>query len=105
MSRNIIAILRGITPPEAVDACAALIRAGIDKIEVPLNSPEPFDSIEAMINAHGHEAVIGAGTVLNVEQVERLVAIKARSGEDASPVPEPQPTSIIENSRSEARPK
>ena len=77
MSRNIIAILRGITPVEATAACAALIRCGIDKIEVPLNSPDPFDSIAAMIDAHGDEALIGAGTVLNVDQVERLAAMKA----------------------------
>ena len=48
MSRNIIAILRGIQPHEAADICAALIDAGITRIEVPLNSPEPLKSIETM---------------------------------------------------------
>lgn len=72
MSRPLIAILRGITPSEAVDAASALIEAGIDQIEVPLNSPDPFDSIGAMVAAHGSDALIGAGTVLNVEQVDQV---------------------------------
>ena len=72
MSRNIIAILRGITPPEAAPAALALVDAGITTIEVPLNSPAPFDSIQAMVDAVGDKAVIGAGTVLNVEDVNRV---------------------------------
>ena len=64
MSREIIAILRGITPPEAVDAARVLIDAGIEYIEVPLNSPDPFDSISAMLEAFGDRATIGAGTCL-----------------------------------------
>jgi 2-dehydro-3-deoxyphosphogalactonate aldolase len=54
-----------------------LIEAGIDKIEIPLNSPSPFESIESLINAFSDVAVIGAGTVLQVEQVEHLAAINA----------------------------
>lgn len=69
MSRNIIAILRGIAPPQAVEAAAALIDAGIDQIEVPLNSPEPLKSIAAMANAFGSDALIGAGTVLTTNDV------------------------------------
>jgi len=72
MTRNIIAILRGITPSEAVDAAHALVDAGITSIEVPLNSPNPFDSIAAMASAIGDKAVIGAGTVLSVEDVNRV---------------------------------
>lgn len=72
MSRNLIAILRGITPSEAVEACGILIEAGIDRIEVPLNSPDPFRSIAAMAREFGNDALIGAGTVLSVAQVEQL---------------------------------
>ena len=78
MTRNIIAILRGITPPEAAAAAAALIDAGITKIEVPLNSPAPFDSIKAMADAHAKDALIGAGTVLSTDDVRRVAQAGGR---------------------------
>lgn len=69
MSREIFAVLRGITPDEAVPVGAALVAAGITTVEVPLNSPRALDSIGALAQALGGEARIGAGTVLTVDDV------------------------------------
>lgn len=73
MSRNIVAILRGLTPPEALPIGKLLVAAGITRIEVPLNSPDPFASISALAEALPG-ATIGAGTVLSPEQVAEVAA-------------------------------
>lgn len=78
MSREIIAILRGITPAEAPAMAEGLLDAGFDKIEVPLNSPDPFDSIVAMLSVAQGRGMIGAGTVLSPDDVLRLADIGAQ---------------------------
>ena len=74
----IVAILRGLTPAEAMPITDALVTAGIRLIEVPLNSPDPFTSIAVMQDNFGTQALIGAGTVLDMASVDRLAAIGAK---------------------------
>jgi 2-dehydro-3-deoxyphosphogalactonate aldolase len=68
----IVAILRGVKPDEIDAVGDALIEAGITVIEVPLNSPQPFESIARLAARHGHHALVGAGTVLESTDVARL---------------------------------
>lgn len=77
-SPSVIAILRGIQPDTASDIANVLIEEGIRYIEVPLNSPNAFQSIENMIRSHQDRALFGAGTVLNTEQIARLHSIGAK---------------------------
>lgn len=72
----LVAILRGIHPDEAVPIGEALVDAGFTLIEVPLNSPDPFDSIAAMAAALKDRALVGAGTVLTAAEVDAV----ARAG-------------------------
>lgn len=75
--RNIIAILRGITPGEIIDACEALVGAGITMIEIPLNSPDALTSVKTAAAAFSGRAEIGAGTVLSIADVD---AVKSAGG-------------------------
>ncbi|PLK27762.1 2-dehydro-3-deoxy-6-phosphogalactonate aldolase [Novosphingobium sp. TH158] len=70
----IIAILRGLTPQEALPIGNALVETGIRVIEVPLNAPRALDSIEILAKEFGAAAVIGAGTVLEPADVARIAA-------------------------------
>ena len=68
----LIAILRGLHPDEAVAVGEALVAAGITILEVPLNSPEPYDSIGKLASALKGRAVVGAGTVYRRTEVDRV---------------------------------
>jgi 2-dehydro-3-deoxyphosphogalactonate aldolase len=72
VSAELIAILRGLTPERAPEVGAALVATGFRCIEVPLNSPQPFRSIELLAGAHGGDCLVGAGTVLTAAEVERV---------------------------------
>ena len=74
----LIAILRGIRPEHALAHTEALIDAGFDTIEIPLNSPEWQTSIRALSTRFGARALIGGGTVLRPEQADALVEAGAR---------------------------
>ncbi|WP_303830880.1 2-dehydro-3-deoxy-6-phosphogalactonate aldolase [Asticcacaulis taihuensis] len=71
----LVAILRGLRPSEALDIGEVLVEAGFRIVEVPLNSPDPFDSIKLLAQSLGKRAIVGAGTVLNVPDVETLHAV------------------------------
>lgn len=75
--RKLVAILRGVTPDESLRIVEPLIETGFEMIEVPLNSPEPFDSIERLVKQFGDQVSIGAGTVTNEQQVRQLADIGA----------------------------
>ena len=70
----IVAILRGITPDEVVMVGQALMSAGIRIIEIPLNSPEPLESIYRLAQSVGSDALVGAGTVLTANEVAKVKA-------------------------------
>ena len=70
--RHLIAILRGITATEAAAVCQVLVDAGITRIEIPLNSPRPLQSIRVAVEALAGKASIGAGTVLVPEEVDAI---------------------------------
>ena len=73
--RNIVAILCDIDPSKAADVAKTLVDAGITRIQVPVNSPNPIKSISAMIQSLGSKAVVGAGSVLDRQDVDGLKII------------------------------
>ncbi|HAV1831785.1 TPA: 2-dehydro-3-deoxy-6-phosphogalactonate aldolase [Enterobacter hormaechei subsp. steigerwaltii] len=87
---KLIAILRGIRPEEVTSHVGVLIDAGFRYIEIPLNSPEWQKSIPKMVQQYGDRAMIGAGTVLNTEQVDFL----AQAGAKLIVTPNTQPAVI-----------
>lgn len=72
---GLVAILRGLHPSEAQGVGEVLYASGFRSLEVPLNSPEPLKSIEILRSALPEDAVVGAGTVLTVEQVRSCHAV------------------------------
>ncbi|MGK7246833.1 hypothetical protein ACSPAH_18635 [Buttiauxella agrestis] len=68
----LVAILRGITPQDAVEAAEILLDCGFRYLEVPLNSPKPLESISLMRKVVAERGYVGAGTVLTVEQVDAV---------------------------------
>jgi len=72
LRRGLVAILRGLKPTEAISIGQALFDAGIEAIEVPLNSPEPFSSIARIVEVLPKTALVGAGTVLTAADVDAL---------------------------------
>jgi 2-dehydro-3-deoxyphosphogalactonate aldolase len=68
----LIAIVRGVTPDEAEAIGEAIYQGGIRIIEVPLNSPDPLDSIERLAAKFGDRMLVGAGTVVDPQQVEAV---------------------------------
>lgn len=78
MKYPLIAILRGVKPEEAEGIVGALIETGFTAIEIPLNSPDPFRSIETAAKLAPDDCLIGAGTVLTTAQVEQLGDVGGR---------------------------
>ena len=75
MSRKIIAILRGVKPDEVLKIARTIVDSGITQIEVPMNSPDVFDSIQLLHDQMNDFISVGAGTVTNIDQVKILEEI------------------------------
>ena len=77
-SAPVIAILRGVNPDKVMAIADQLVLAGVNVIEVPLNSPDPFKSIQLLRSELGPEIIVGAGTVLTVKDVEAIAKAGAQ---------------------------
>ncbi|MCB8880045.1 2-dehydro-3-deoxy-6-phosphogalactonate aldolase [Acidisoma cellulosilytica] len=71
----LIAILRGVRPDEVIPIVAALEAAGVAIVEVPLNSPQPLESIKLVAENFGDRMLVGAGTVMTPDQVREIAAV------------------------------
>ena len=78
MKRPLVAILRGVKPEEAAAIVDALIDSGMTAIEIPLNSPDPFRSIEIAVKRAPADVLVGAGTVITLDDVARLHEVGGR---------------------------
>lgn len=78
LARPVVAILRGVQPDEVVAVADVLMEAGFTTIEVPLNSPQPLQSIERLAAHCPHGVLVGAGTVLRAADVDACAAAGAR---------------------------
>lgn len=76
--QGVVAILRGVTPAQVLAVGHALAAGGIRIIEVPLNSPQPFESIALLAREFGDELLVGAGTVLTLEEADRVAQAGGR---------------------------
>ena len=90
-----IAIIRGVEPSDAVAVTEVFYNSGFDTVEVPLNSPSPFESIRLLSEAFGDRLLIGAGTVLTTEDVQRV----ADAGGKLIVSPNANPAVIAETKR------
>jgi 2-dehydro-3-deoxyphosphogalactonate aldolase len=78
LKRGLVAILRGLKPDEAVEVGRTIYEAGIEAIEVPLNSPDPFSSIARLVSELPETVLVGAGTVLTATDVDDLAKAGGR---------------------------
>ena len=75
---DLVAILRGVTPDTVIEVAECLVQSGVKTTEVPLNPPKPLESIRLLQQQFAGRAVIGAGTVLTVAQVEAVAETGAQ---------------------------
>lgn len=87
----VVAILRGVGPDEVVEHAAALLAGGVRAVEVPLNSPDPLDSVARLAQAFNRRMAVGAGTVTSVEAVDAV----ARAGGTFIVAPNTDPDIIV----------
>ena len=78
LRRNLVAILRGITPAEVEAVADVLVEAGFEAVEVPMNSPDALVSVEQLARRLPSAVLVGAGTVLDPETVDRLADVGGR---------------------------